>query len=120
MLSEAATKSHLQLADLEGGGILEGLQSAVKDDEGDARDKWLEQVKTREDLIAELGRIQTILRLYDWLRQTYPFEKIIIFSSSLRFLDLLQEAFQRHGEIDVLRYDGLVATAKRKVVETTF
>ena len=84
------------------------------------RDKWLQKVKDRPDIITESGRVTTITRLYSWVRTKYPDEKIIIFSSSLTFLDIVAEALQRSNSIEPIRFDGLVPISRREVVENEF
>lgn len=86
-----------------------------------ARDEWLKLVRAREDIVKESGRLSHILDLYAFFRTKYPEEKMIIFSSSLRFLDIVAEAFiRRQCPIKALRYDGTVPAPKRTTVRKEF
>lgn len=92
-----------------------------EDDENQDKDRltWLKSVKERPNIIEESGRATTLMRLYSWLRETYPDEKMIFFSSSLSFLDIMDEAFRRSG-VQALRYDGTVPDRKRVATEGIF
>lgn len=119
MLAEAVEKGHLKFADLSEGAHKQGYD-AVENLAGSERDSWLDQVQKRKGIVKESGRLTAILRLYRWLRSKYPTEKMIIFSSSLRFLDIVAEGLAREYEINALRFDGLVPPHKRVLVERTF
>jgi hypothetical protein len=71
------------------------------------------------DLITVSARMEIVTKLYKFVRRKYPTEKIIFFSASLRFLDILAEALERDN-ISPLRYDGIVSQDDRKQVEREF
>jgi SNF2 family DNA or RNA helicase len=121
MLAEEANKGQLRLELLkESDDFLEDLQDIEAELEGLERDEWLEAVKKRDNIVEESGRLSMLMKLYTWLRETYPDEKMVFFSSSLRFLNILDEAFMRMHGVLVLRYDGTVPYKKRGVIEKTF
>lgn len=45
------------------------------------------------------------MHLIEYLQTMYPDEKIVVFSESLKMLDIIDDAMQRKG-IHALRYDG--------------
>jgi hypothetical protein len=60
------------------------------------------------------------MKLYAYARENMPKEKIIFFSSSLKFLDIVAEVFRRIYQVDPIRFDGTVPTKRRKDVERSF
>jgi SNF2 family DNA or RNA helicase len=111
-------------------GHLPELEAALDEDpdgeipedklEGLTRDVWLAAVAARPNIVEESGRLTTIMRLYCWLRMAYPEEKMVFFSTSLRFLDIISSAFSRTLGIEPLRYDGTVTVRRRAIVERLF
>ena len=117
----AAEIDTVELRDFNEDYVEEGFQDLAEEDlGGKSRDDWLAKVKARPNITKESGRLTTLMNLYKWLRETYPDEKMIIFSSSLKFLDIVDEAYKRDFKINPIRFDGTVPTRKRKTVERTF
>jgi SNF2 family DNA or RNA helicase len=97
------------------------VQISVQEDLGGAqRDEWLKKVKESTNLIEESGRVTWFIKLFKWLRGKYPDEKIVVFSTYLKFLDILAEALRRAYNIVAVRYDGSVLPSKRTNVERVF
>jgi SNF2 family DNA or RNA helicase len=97
------------------------VQVSVQEDLGGAqRDEWLKRVKERPNLVEESGRVAYFIKLFGWLREEYPEEKIVVFSAYLKFLDILAEALRTVYHIDAVRYDGSVLPSKRSNVERRF
>jgi len=69
VLGEAAVQNRLQLQDFRAGDIAEGLKSALKDEAGVESDKWLEEVRARDNIVEDSERLTTKMRLYQWLRE---------------------------------------------------
>lgn len=83
------------------------------------RIKWAETIEARKNLVSESGRLTTLIRLYEHLRQKHPGEKMIIFSCSRRFLDIVAVALARKHKVEAIRYDSTVPSQKRAYVEAT-
>jgi SNF2 family DNA or RNA helicase len=97
------------------------FQFFVEEDLGSAqRDEWLRLVKERLNLVEESGRVACFIKLFKWVREQYPEEKIVVFSAYLKFLDILVEALSRTHNIKALRYDGSVLPSKRSNIEQRF
>lgn len=97
------------------------VQISVQEDLGGVqRNEWLKKIKERANLVEESGRVTWFIKLFKWLREEYPDEKMVVFSTYLKFLDILAEALRRVYNIDAVRYDGSVLPSKRSNVERAF
>lgn len=84
------------------------------------REEWLAMIEECATLREDSGRLDTLLKLYRWLRKDYPQKKMVIFSQYLRFQDIVAHAFLRYLDIEVLRFDGTTTEERRKKVRLEF
>jgi hypothetical protein len=47
---------------------------------GATRGEWLEKLEDDRKAVFDSNRVKRFLQLYDWIRETYPDEKIVVFS----------------------------------------
>lgn len=104
--------------------------SSDEDDEGDYgqrvgkerytenRDAWLSRV--RDEIDVNSTRVERFIQLFVWLRDTYPDEKIVVFSNYLKFLDILSKGLKERLQIEALRFDGTVNQTDRQMVRQRF
>ena len=85
-----------------------------------SREKWLSTVAQDPNLIVYSARTQAYLALYQHIRMTYPEERMIVFSSSLMFLDIIAEALRKQFQIDPVRFDGSKPIEKRQEAAESF
>ncbi|KAK5131862.1 hypothetical protein LTR08_000529 [Meristemomyces frigidus] len=84
------------------------------------REEWLKMVEDCQTLRESSGRLDVLLRLYDWLRKKHPEKKIVIFSQYLRFQDIVARAFKKYNGIDAFRFDGTVTERHRRRVRQMY
>jgi SNF2 family DNA or RNA helicase len=87
---------------------------------GATRDEWLEKLEDDREAVFDSNRVKRFLLLYDWIRQTYPDEKIVVFSLYRQFLDILSAALKWEHDIEALRFDGTVGSISRETVRRIF
>ncbi|KAF3399374.1 hypothetical protein DPV78_006216 [Talaromyces pinophilus] len=91
----------------------------------------LETVKSRSDWLGTLAgmkmselressRVQAFCKVLRHARRSFPDEKIIVFSSYLRFLDILHHIMKQEFNINALRYDGSMSSAQKTEVQLAF
>lgn len=85
----------------------------------DERQAWLNIVGAHQMLMQDSRRLHAVFHYYDHFRKNSATSKIVIFSVSLKWLDIIAEAFRRR-QIDVVRFDGTVSAADRTVALQTF
>ncbi|KAH0559985.1 hypothetical protein GP486_003501 [Trichoglossum hirsutum] len=85
-----------------------------------SRDDWLQRISQRQNLCTESSRVEYFLRLFRWLRTEYPDEKIVIFSSHLRYLDIVAEALRQDQGIEAIRFDETIKTSRRPAIQEEF
>jgi SNF2 family DNA or RNA helicase len=93
--------------------------NAKQEEGGDIRVQWLQSLQT-VDLVTGSARVQQFCHLYQWVRNKYPEEKILVFSCYLKYLDIIAAALRQEFEIEALRYDGTVKSKKRETVKDAF
>ncbi|TVY34575.1 DNA repair protein [Lachnellula occidentalis] len=81
---------------------------------------FLKKVRDFKDLVEVSGRLEKFMELFMWIKSVYPSEKVLIFSFSLKFLDVIAEAIRRAHNVEPLRYDGTIQPADRAEVEASF
>lgn len=93
-----------------------------EDRELESRAEWLQRLEEHdlEELCQGSTRLTWILELFGWLQKKFEGEKIVVFSTMLRFLDILAYALRNFFGIEALRYDGTVKPAHRQAVEKAF
>ena len=101
---------------------LEAMEAFLQPpDEPEARQAWLTRVKERANLGYESSRLTAFFRLFHGIRtKVLPGRKIVVFSRSLKFLDIIEEAIFRLWSIGSLRYDGTVNASQRKRIQQRF
>lgn len=77
-----------------------------------------EMLKTTDVLASK--RVEAVVKLYEWLREKFPDEKMVIFSMSSRFLDILGSALQQRFNVSCLRFDGTIPPIKREDIRMRF
>jgi SNF2 family DNA or RNA helicase len=87
---------------------------------GATRNKWPEKLEDDREAVFDSNRVKRFLQLYDWIRQTYPDEKIVVFSLYRQFLDILSAALKWEHDIEALRFDGTVGSISRETVRRIF
>lgn len=87
---------------------------ADEDQDPATRAQWLQKVAERKELIPESGRLNYSLCLFAYLQNIYKGEKIMVFSESLKYLDILAEGIKRTSQIKCLRFDGTVTTEEER------
>lgn len=68
----------------------------------------------------EYTRVEQLLNLYTWLRTKYPDRSIVVFSTYLKFLDILFYTLKNQHSIAALRFDGTMSLSSREVVRARF
>jgi SNF2 family DNA or RNA helicase len=86
-----------------------------------SRSDWLDELASMEisDLKAS-SRVKAFCSVLRRARRNFPHEKIIVFSSYLRFLDILHRVIKQEFNIDALRYDGTLSSAQKTGVQEAF
>lgn len=64
--------------------------------------------------------MEQLLNLYTWLRTKYPDRSIVVFSTYLKFLDILFYTLKNQHSIAALRFDGTMSLSSREVVRARF
>lgn len=89
------------------------------------RNAWLARVKTMTDEELFTPKVNANLRLLQHIHDTWPDEKVVIFSKMLKYLDILDEAIKRdpacvQRKVTALRFDGTIDAAERSRVRQSF
>jgi SNF2 family DNA or RNA helicase len=88
---------------------------------GQSRKEWLNELRNMNNWkLKEASRVKALLEIIRHARQTYPSEKIIVFSCFLRFLDIVNQVIKDEFEIDCLRYDGTMGSNEKERVQWAF
>jgi len=85
----------------------------------DEREAFLKRVRVSESLVEDSGRLSTLVKFLDWIREDGPNEKTIVFSVSMKFLDTVAEALDRKG-MKVFRYDDSIPLERRASIMREF
>jgi SNF2 family DNA or RNA helicase len=89
------------------------------------RNAWLARVKVMTDEELCTPKVIANLRLFQHIHDTWPDEKVVIFSKMLKYLDILDEAIKRdpacvRRKVTALRFDGTIDAAERNRVRHSF
>ncbi len=85
--------------------------------EGEQRIRWLQSITTRTDLRRESARLDVLISIILHLNSAQ--RKILVFSTYLKFLDIVSESLHRH-QLDSLRIDGTIKPNERRQMEKEF
>ncbi|KAF5872687.1 putative snf2 family helicase protein [Botrytis fragariae] len=120
MMGEYLSERWVRLARLDGINFRVFSGEDVDDQKPEERKDWLERVKKRPDIVNESGRLSKLMELFRHLTITYPERKLVMFSSFLKFLDIVEEGILRRFKIQSLRYDGTTPSDERPKIEEAF
>lgn len=95
-------------------------QAAV--DEVGERQAWLQMLQAEPtDNIMHSGRVNAFMNVLEWLHMALPDKKILVFSNTLCFLDILEQAVLRQLEdVEPLRFDGTMTKSEKQEVQSQF
>lgn len=104
---------------------MDAIYDYVDDKENNSHEKrrlWLEKVADMNmtDLYHGSNRLSQFVKTWKKIRQQYPDRKVVVFSSFLKFLDLVAAAIKQEAGIFALHYDGSVAQGHRPKVQKDF
>jgi SNF2 family DNA or RNA helicase len=89
------------------------------------RNAWLARVRTLTDEELCTPKLRANLQLLQHIHDTWPDEKVVIFSKMLKYLDILDEAIKRdpacvRRKVTALRFDGTLDAAERIRIRQSF
>ncbi|KUL82254.1 hypothetical protein ZTR_10775 [Talaromyces verruculosus] len=70
--------------------------------------------------LKESSQVQAFCKVLRHARRNFPDEKIVVFSSYLRFLDILRHMMKQEFKINALRYDGNMSSSQKTEVQLAF
>jgi hypothetical protein len=122
-----------QLIDMEDPAVAQDITASLLVDEinedGKEEDRKMKLRTSFQKAVASLklsdletARVEAVIKTYKAARTTAPDDKVVIFSQSVKFLDVLAEAMSRteHGSIAALRFDGDLADSTRSITLSDF
>ncbi|CRG84781.1 hypothetical protein PISL3812_01979 [Talaromyces islandicus] len=80
--------------------------------------KYLRDIPS-SDLRGRSSRIQALVKLVKYILRTWPGEKIVLFSTYLRFLDIVDCVLTEENNV-AFRYDGSMNKDKRSIIQERF
>lgn len=91
----------------------------ITDNEDDpSYDDWLQHLRINHNA-SNSSRVKCFIEIYRHIKYSHPSENIIVFSVSVRFLDIVSIALEEIG-VETLRYDGSLNSKQRKAVQDQF
>lgn len=91
----------------------------ITDNEDDpSYDDWLQHLRINHSA-SNSSRVKCFIEIYRHIKYSHPSENIIVFSVSVRFLDIVSIALEEIG-VETLLYDGSLNSKQRKAVQDQF